>query len=295
MTEGNRSPAYTPTGRPSVVERGAHTTDDGLFGPASLTWRLHAQRAMMLVGSGAATTQMLNPRVMRMIDQASHFRQNPEARAKGTFQYIITITYGDTATAKRAGEKLRRMHQAVLATDPNTGESYNAEVAELLLWVHNTLTLTAVRAFQRYGPGLTDAEADAYVREQIVAAELVGIDPMLAPETVSELEEYMVQVRSSLAMIPEGLWFRDMMTAHGKGVAGLAEKFVKDAAIGLMLPEHRALFGLQFSRRRDRIAERATKALFALMDSKAPVERVIPDLRHQVDVAAFGARRQPPA
>lgn len=287
-----RAAGPATTRRPDVVQRGAHTTDDGLFGPDSITWRLHAQHCMVLVGVGAATAQMLNPRVMRMIDQASHFRANPEARGRGTHLYILTITYGDTATAKHAGETLRRIHQAVLATDPVTGETYNAEVSELLLWVHNSLTFTALRAFDRYGFRLTAADRDQYVREQKIAAELVGVDPLLAPTSAAELDDYMVQTLPTLAVIPESLWFRKMMTTSGKGLNGLAEKIVKDAAIGLMLPEHRELFGLTFSRARDRAARFGAKRILALMNSKLPLERAIPTLRHEVDISAFGSRRR---
>ena len=82
-----------------------------------------------------------------------------------------------------------------------------------------------------------------------------------------------------------------MMTSRGRGPAGWAEKIVKDAAIGLMLPEHRALFALAFPPRRDRVARVGAKALFGLMEARAPVARAVPLLRRQVDTAAFGARR----
>jgi len=61
--------------------------------------------------------QMIHPRVVRMIDQASNVRADPAGRAAATSQYGVTITFGDKATAERAGEVLRRIHSHRQAVD----------------------------------------------------------------------------------------------------------------------------------------------------------------------------------
>ena len=150
---GNR--AMTITDRPDTVTTGLHTDDDGLFGPDSVTWRCHTDPTMLIIGSASATTQMLHPRVMRMIDQASSFRTKPDLRAQRTGEYVMTITYGDRAAAEHAGATLRKIHQHATAVDPETGETYHAETDDLLLWVHCALVWMSLRAWDAYGPALT--------------------------------------------------------------------------------------------------------------------------------------------
>src|SRR5687767_4994793 len=98
--------------RPVVLDaEGGTPSDDGLFGPGSVTWRVMASPATSIGASAAVLAQMLHPRVMRMIDQASSFREEWDERARLTGEYALTISYGDAAAAERAGEVLRRIHR----------------------------------------------------------------------------------------------------------------------------------------------------------------------------------------
>jgi uncharacterized protein (DUF2236 family) len=76
-----------------------HPNDDGLFGPQSVSWRAFASPASAIGVATAVLMQMIHPRVVRMIDQASNVRNDPAGRAAGTSQYGITIIDGDTETA----------------------------------------------------------------------------------------------------------------------------------------------------------------------------------------------------
>ncbi len=290
----------TVTPRPAQVLAGRHTADDGLFGPGSVTWQLHSEPSMVLVGILAATTQMLHPRVMRMIDQASTFRDQPESRGRQTGLYMMTITFGDEATARRAGATLRRVHQAVRATDPATGSAYDAEEPDLLVWVQNTLTYSALTVFERYAPEkVTPADRDRYIVEQKVAGELLGIDPAALPSTFVELERYLEEVLPQLAAIPESLWFRDMMTSRNGGGGSAAPRrdqlvgrLVKDEALSMMVPVHRELFGIHIPRGRRLAARVGVPLLLKAAASSVPAGGAITGLREQVDIEAFGAPRR---
>lgn len=291
----------TITERPRHIVAGRHTQDDGLFGPGTVTWSLHSDPGMLLVGILAATTQMLHPRVMRMIDQASAFRTNPEARGRQTGLYVQTITFADEATARNAGATLRRIHQAVKAVDPESGETYDAEVPELLEWVQNTLTWAALRVFDQYRPQLLAGDArDRYVAEQKIAGELLGIDPDVLPATARELDDYLERMLPQLVAIPESAWFVDMMTSRTvtppkngvkKGRVELRfEKAIRDAALELMRPEHRELFDIRLARGRSLWSRFLTRRVLGALRSKTPA-KTIASLREQVDVQAFGGRR----
>ncbi|HBJ72682.1 MAG TPA: hypothetical protein DDY88_02975, partial [Actinobacteria bacterium] len=156
----------TMTDRPEGIDTGAHTADDGLYGPDSVTWKVMAAPAVGLAAGAAAMVQMLLPPVMYVVDQASSVRLKPEERAKLTGDYTVTITYGDVASAERAGEQLRRLHATRKAVDPNTGAAYQADDPDSLVWVHQALTWMILRALRTYGPSLTSAEEDQFVKEQ---------------------------------------------------------------------------------------------------------------------------------
>jgi uncharacterized protein (DUF2236 family) len=282
------------TQRPAGVVGGRHTKDNGLFGPDSLTWHLHCQPPMLVIGTAAALTQMLHPRVMRMIDQSSSFRAHPELRAKRTGEYILTITYGDVETAETAAAALHRMHERLRAVDPETGESYGVLVPEYLLWVHNTLTWCTVRGFEAYGDALTAAERDQYVREQHIAARLVGCDVSQVASTYDELDDWVRQQLPMLAFTHEAIWFRDLMVPSGipKGTKAIANRVLARAAVGTMAREHRELYGMVWSRRHDAGYRVAADLMFRGIRSRFPIDALIPGIRAELDVNAFGARHE---
>lgn len=287
----------TITERPGAVTTGSHIEDDGFFGPDSITWRCHTDPTMASIGTASATTQMLLPRVMRMIDQASGFRRRPELRAQRTGEYIMTITYGDKATATQAGQTLRSIHQHATAVDPDSGEEYHAETDDLLLWVHSTLCLISLRAWDAYGPSLTPDEQDQYVREQKIAADLVGIPADRVPSTKGEVQEYIDSMLPFLAFTHEAVWFRDMVVPSGVpiGVGATAARILNRAGFGLMLPEHRELFGVAWPAWQDRIDHLAAAALFTSIRNKVPLADRVAGVRDGLDATAFGARHPRPA
>lgn len=287
----------TITERPQPVTVESRTKDDGLFGPDSITWRWHTDPTMLIIGSAAATTQMLHPRVMRMIDQASSFRRFPERRAQRTGEYIMTITYGDRDAAEQAGATLRRIHQHATAVDPETGETYIAEVDDLLLWVHNSLTWTSLRAWDAYGPPLTPAEQDQYVAEQRIAAGLIAVPLDQVPSTRADLDAYMAGMLPRLAVTHEAVWFRDMVVPSGfpLGLKATTSRILNRAAVGIMGTEHREMFNIAWPAWQDKADHVAAAALFTAIRKKVPVAERIAGVRESLDATAFGAHHPKPA
>src|SRR5262245_22132580 len=186
--------AVTP--RPDAVKDVVPApADDGLFGPESVTWKLSTAPAGSIAVGTAVLVQMLHPRVMWMINQASTFWQYPEKRAQQTGQFGLTVYYGDVATAEPAGAALRTIHAHRQAVDPLTGQTYRADEPDLLMWVHCTIPWAILRGLARWGPRLTPAEQDRYVHEQRTFARLVGADPEQAPDNVAQLTAYMESMR----------------------------------------------------------------------------------------------------
>ena len=113
--------------RPDGIDIEVPTSDDGLFGPDSITWRVMAHPSTAVGAGAAAAVQMLYPPVMYVIDQASRVRESPEKRAQRTGEYTVTITYGDVELAEQAGAALRRIHATRTAIDPTTGRTIRAD------------------------------------------------------------------------------------------------------------------------------------------------------------------------
>ena len=175
----------------AVEERPA---DDGLFGPRSVVWRVHRDRSFALAGIRSLMVQALHPLAMAGVAQHSNWEQDPIGRMAATSGYILTVTYGDTAAAERAGSRVRAIHRHVNGTDTVTGLEYRAADPALLLWIHAAMVDSIVHIVQRYGRLLSTEEADAYVGEMVKFAELVGVPAEQVPASVSALQEYMESV-----------------------------------------------------------------------------------------------------
>jgi uncharacterized protein (DUF2236 family) len=94
------------------------------------------------------------------------------------------------------------MHRDKAAVEETTGRPYSVDDADLLLWVHNCEVDSLLSTARRAGVPLTDAEADQYVAEQVVAAVLIGAEEAEVPTTVAELAAYFDGIREQLAVTP---------------------------------------------------------------------------------------------
>ena len=168
--------------------------DDGLFGPGSIVWRVNRDRCFPLAGIRSLMVQALHPLAMAGVAQHSTWRQDPFGRLAATSSYLLTTTYGDTASAQAAAAWVRKVHTRVRGTDPETGLPYSAEDPALLLWVHAGMVDSIVEVVRRYGRPVEPSELDRYVAEMVRFAELVGVPREDVPATVESLREYIESV-----------------------------------------------------------------------------------------------------
>ncbi|RKN25699.1 oxygenase MpaB family protein [Micromonospora musae] len=187
--------------------------DLGLFGPGSVTWKVHAEPVLIVAGLRALYLQALHPRAMAGVAQNSDYRTDVWGRLVRTATYVATTVYGTTAQAEAAGARLRRLHERLRATDPVSGEQFRVDEPELLRWVHVTEVESFLGTARRAGLPLTPAEVDGYYREQRRAATLVGLDPETVPGTAAEVGEYYRTVRPELRMTREAAETAVFLTA----------------------------------------------------------------------------------
>ncbi|WP_435586465.1 oxygenase MpaB family protein [Micromonospora aurantiaca (nom. illeg.)] len=216
------------------------TEDLGLFGPGSVTWKVHEEPILIVAGLRSLYLQALHPRAMAGVAQNSNYRTDAWGRLVRTATYVGTTIYGTTAEAEAAGRRLRVRHARMRATDPFTGEEFRVDEPDLLRWVHITEVESFVSTARRAGLALTDDEVDGYYTEQRRSAALVGLDPDDVPGTAAEVADYYRDVRPQLRMTREAAETAVFLTAPP-----LPWKLSLPARVGLNLgPPRWAYFGI---------------------------------------------------
>jgi uncharacterized protein (DUF2236 family) len=174
--------------------------DDGFFGPGSVTWAVSGDLSSPVAGLRALLMQALHPLAMAGVDQHSGWREDPVGRLAATTAYVTTISFGERATAEKVAARVRRIHERVTGTFD--GQPYAASDPALLLWVHAALVDAALAARRLFGAPLPAPDADRYVAEMVVAAELVGVPTAQVPADVAALDRYIDSVRPILVATP---------------------------------------------------------------------------------------------
>ena len=187
-------------GPPSV----APAPDPGLYGPDSITWRVHADPSMALAGLRALLLQAVHPLAMAGVAQHSDFRDDPWGRLFRTAEYVGVTTYGTTAEAQRAGARVRGIHRRLAGIEPESRTTYRVDDPDLLRWVHCVEVESFLSTAVRCGLRLTPAEQDRYYAEQTVGAALVGLDPATVPASAAQMAAYFREVQPALRVTAAG-------------------------------------------------------------------------------------------
>jgi uncharacterized protein (DUF2236 family) len=258
------------------------SADAGLFGPDSVTWKVHQEPILVLGGLRSLYLQALHPRAVTAVAQNSGFRTDPWGRLNRTSDYVGTVIWGTTEAAERAGARVRRFHSRMTAVDPRTGERYRIDEPDLLRWVHVAEVESFLTTATRAGLKLTDSEIDAYYTEQVRAAALVGLDPATVPATAAEVAAFYAAARPGLALTKDGaetaffLTFPPVPGAWGNrvlrlgltlGPARWAYFGVAGAALSMLPPWARKMYGGLGWPTTDATADLSARGIRLLLDA----------------------------
>ncbi|GIF64848.1 hypothetical protein Ais01nite_28830 [Asanoa ishikariensis] len=231
--------------------------DLGLFGPDTVTWRVHAEPILFVGGLRSLYLQALHPRAMAGVAQNSHYKDDPWGRLVRTSIYVATAVYGTTAEAEAAGRRLRAIHAKMRARDPFTGEEFRIDEPDLLRWVHVAEVESFITTARQAGVPLTDAEVDTYYDEQRRVAALAGLDPSTVPGSASQVAAYYKSMQPELKITKDSAealvfltappvpWKLNPAVRVGLELGGprLAYLGVASTALGLLPPWARRLYG----------------------------------------------------
>jgi uncharacterized protein (DUF2236 family) len=171
--------------------------DPGLFGPDSVTWRVHGDfTSMMIGGISALLLQMLHPLALAGVWDHSNFRADMLGRLRRTGQFISGTTFGTRKDAEWLIDKVRKIHLHVVGTAPD-GRPYSASDPDLLTWIHVAEVSSFLKAHLRYlNPDLSGEDQDRYYAEIALVAERLGARGV--PKSRREVAEYLEAMRPQL-------------------------------------------------------------------------------------------------
>jgi uncharacterized protein (DUF2236 family) len=175
--------------------------DAGLFGPRSVSWRVHRETTVLFGGARALLMDAAHPLVIAGARDTGFYDRNPWKRLERTVALTYAITFGTREEALSAAERINEVHRSVKGVDEVTGLPYDAMDPDLLLWVHACLVDSAL-LFERLTVGrLTPEERERFHREQMVAAELLGLGRDRIPPSTADLRAYIDEVVAGDALV----------------------------------------------------------------------------------------------
>lgn len=171
--------------------------DPGLFGPDTVTWKIHADfPSMMAGGLGALMLQTLHPLALAGVWDHSDFRADTLGRLRSTIAFVARTTYAPRAVAQQAIARVCDIHRDVHGTAPD-GRPYSAQDPHLLTWVHCTQAWCYLQGYQAYCHRAVPRRLqDRYVAESARVAEAVGARDV--PKSLAALTAFFEAVRPEL-------------------------------------------------------------------------------------------------
>jgi uncharacterized protein (DUF2236 family) len=236
----------------------------GIFGPASMMWRVDREAAVFLGAGRAILLQLAHPWVASAIAEHSRTLADPIGRFHRTFGVVFTMVFGTVDQAIAAARRLHRRHVGIQGRLTETagrfpaGSAYRANDIPALSWVHASLVETAVLAHDLVLPPLAPEDRERYYRESLRFAGLFGIPGASLPQDWTAFAGYIdAMCRSDVLTV----------SATARAVAG---EIFRGAGAGLRIPSWylaltarmlpsgmRDAFGLAYGRQEQRAAERA--------------------------------------
>jgi len=223
-------------------------SQDALFEPGSVVWRVHGDVGSMMVGGiTSLLLQMLHPAVLAGVWDHSNFRQDMHGRLRRTARFISATTYGERQAAQAAIATVRRVHDHVAGTLPD-GTPYSANDPALLAWVHVTETSSFLDAWIRYGePMMSLADQDRYFAQVAVVGEALGADPV--PRSRADAQAIIARMRPQLKVDARTQEVASLIL-QGQGAPQIGElprKLAMQAAIDLLPEWARKMHGFALS------------------------------------------------
>lgn len=238
----------------------------GLFGPASLLWKVNRESLMFLGAGRALLLQLSHPLVAAAIVDHSGAVNDPLTRFHQTFSVMFSMLFGTVDQAFGAARKLHRRHCSIrgLLAEPAgpfpAGTPYLANDRHVLQWVHSTLIETATIIYELALSPLSQEEREAFYGESCRFAGLFGLSRSALPADWAAFAHYCETMRQSdtLAVAaPARMLAREIFGDRGNWMR--PPNWYQAITTQLLPPRLREAFGFPFGRAEQFIAQRALR------------------------------------
>lgn len=253
----------------------------GLFGPASISWRVDREALLLAGGSCALLMQLAHPAVAAGVAQHSDFQSDPFARLRRTLTTSHAVVFGSSARAEQALRRINAVHGMVRGSVPESGLPYDALDPSLLLWVHATLVDTAIRVYDRFVAPLSSAEAERYHDEARQIAVRLGVPAAAVPLTLAELRAEMSRMIDSgeVSVTPTARRLADAVLYPMPFLPRIAWDAAHLFSLSLLPARLRGQYGIPWSSARERGVLRLAAASRTLVPLLPKVLRFVPAAR----------------
>jgi uncharacterized protein (DUF2236 family) len=182
------------------------TAHRGLFGPGTVTWRIHSDPLIGLATLRSLALRVLHPEGLSAVFATARRVDDPWDRLSWTMRQLGVTTFGSGAEVAVAGARMRSVLMQVNGVD-EAGHEYRGDDPDLLRWLHCCQVASFVEVTRRGGLQLTDREHETYIREQQRMAAVWGLEPDEVPGNRRELTRYFRSARPQLRMTSAGRAF----------------------------------------------------------------------------------------
>lgn len=253
-----------------------------LVGRASVSWRVNAERIVLLGWGRAILLQLAHPLVAAGVFGHSSFRATPWAAASRLYHTVhamLALTFGNDDERDRTLDAIRAIHRRVNGVLEDevgpypAGTRYSAEDPALVVWVHATLIESVILTYERLVAPLSAAERDAYCEEAFPIAVALAARPQDVPRRWDEVRSFMERMHASgaLSVGSHGRELsRAVLSPAGGWAVAPATWVNRIVTIGLLPSSVRQQYGLAWADRDERRLQRILSCLRA-------TRRVLPD------------------
>jgi uncharacterized protein (DUF2236 family) len=250
------------------VRGDARNPSEGIYGPASISWKVNRESAVFLGAGRAAILQLAHPWVAAALDQHSNLRADPLGRFHNTFRVVFTMIFGTLEQALAASRHLYQLHTRIQGELPGSvggyveGSRYEANEVNALLWVYATLVQSALLAYDCVLPPLSLDEREAYYKQSRSMAALFGIPVTALPSDLAGFQTYVEAMVSSDKLGVNAL-SREMAhrVLHGSGSWVPVPHWYRALTTALLPERFRHEFSLPFGSREQNAFVRASRWL----------------------------------
>ena len=163
-----------------------------MFHERSAIRRVNGESVLLLGGGRALLLQVAHPLVAAGVADHSTFASRRFQRMVRTLRPMHTIVFGTAEQAARSAEHVAHRHKRVV------GQGYSASDPELQAWVLATLIETTLTMRARFIGPLRPPLEDAYYRDALRAADVLGVPRGSLPGDLAGFRAYFAGMLNTL-------------------------------------------------------------------------------------------------